>query len=438
MPWQVEKIKEQARYIADLPEVEFNALVVNARDYSLARGRPPPPPPRPSAMSTGGQHALDDRSSDDDDDGRVRRVPQLNFHNPSAFTHKGNAAGMTDDDSGLPSSTRSGRRNSLPSSEDDAEMQEKGKFRYSQPFVKPSPKKDRKREEDEGGEEEEEGEEQEQEEEEKKSSPVPRLRVSESVVVTPMYNPQYDEAVMVEHDNESVESPRSDTSSTREYDVTQLDGDDLGCGGGTELTTFSSEQHGYYDDDDDDDDEGGSGENVHRALYGRHSLPSAWVQERPRSASASSIHFKRSAKGHTISSLRNSSCGGGAATGAAANASSVDDSVQFPSLSGHHHSTQARLSPDCSSAVAWSRSQLSPPFGTDTENVLRRVGNSISSMVQSSSYNLSKLDTGTGAGDRDGTPGDSKKKKKKKKDTKGKFFAARRKALLFKLQLGFF
>ena len=376
----MEKIKEKARYIADLPEDEFNELVVNARDFSLARGRPPSS--LSFAMSTSGQHVIDIHS-DDEEEGRVShsvRVPQLNLY-ANALPREGNATGMTDDDSGLPSSTKSGCQTSL-SSEDTAEMEEKGAVHCIKPFVNPDLKREQKKE----------------GEEEDRENKVQRLRVSESVVVTPTYNPQYDEEVMVEHDNESVESPRSDASSTREYDVTQMDSEDLG--GGTEMTTFSSERHGYYDDDDSD-------ENVHRALYGQHSLRSTWSMERPRASSTSSIHFSRSsdllAKGQTISSLRS---GGGASS----MTTSMDDSMRFSSLGGP--SPQSRYSPDCIAALS-SRSQLSPPFGND-ENLLRNVGESIHSLMQTS-YNLSKAETGA-----DGTSGDGKKKKKKKKDTKGK------------------
>lgn len=355
---------------------------MNARDYSLARGRPPPS--LSSAMSSGG-HCVLDIPSDDDEEGRVSptaRVPQLNFCT-SALPHKGNATGMTDDDSGLPSSTKSGRRTSL-SSEDTAEVEEKGAVRSMKPFANPDLKRGQKKE----------------EEEEERESLVPRLRVSESVVVKHTYNPQYDEEVMVEHDNESVESPRSDASSTREYDVTQMDNEDLG-GGGTEMTTFSSEQHGYCDDDDSD-------ENIHRTLYGQHSFRSAWSMARPRASSTSSLQFSRSssmlAKGQTISSLRSGS--------ATAMTRSVDDSVQFSAL---RSPTPSRYSPDCISALS-----CSPPFGKG-ENLLSNIGNSISPLLQmqTPSYNLSKAETGA-----DGTSGDGKKKKKKKKDTKGKLINA--------------
>nr|KAG5713319.1 hypothetical protein BaRGS_007846 [Batillaria attramentaria] len=366
----LDKIKEQARYIADLPDDDFNDLVVNARDFSLARGRHPLP--HSTAMSSSSQHTIitvpDDCSEEEDEaccrDGQPlgASVPPLLLN--TSPMQKGSGAAMTDDDSGLPSSTMTGRRNSYSDDTDTSDMEGKGVFDY-----------------------------------------IPTTRVKrEAVSIHHTYNPHYDEEIAVESDKSSVESPRSDTSSTREYDVTPLDSEDLaaGVGGGaTEMTTYSLESHGYNDEDSDD--------NIHRRLYGRSvgssTSSGAWESiERPRASSTSSINFSRSqpllSQGQTISSLRS--------TNASALGRSVDDGVHFPSLSRYssdsRYSPESRYSPDSIGALP------RPPFSPD-EDLLRKVGNSVSQLV-STSYNLSQPSCGDGLTD-------GKKKKKKKKDGKG-------------------
>ncbi|XP_076452204.1 uncharacterized protein LOC143287851 [Babylonia areolata] len=361
---QVEKIKEQARVIADLPEDEFNELVLNARDYSLARGRPSPSPIL--AMSTNGQEVLRDHS--DEADGQVSSlVTKLDF-STSASSHRFLVSGVKDDDSGLPSSTKTGRHASL-SSDDTLEMEEKDHVESICPYSLV-------RKENDVGEMEEE------------RTEVPRLR--DLVVVSHSYNPDYDEEVPVEHDDESIESPRSDASSTREYDLPQLDGEDA-----VEMKTFNSEQHPCYYDDEDSDD------GIRSSLYTGRNSWRTMESSRPAS-SASSINFTRSSKylaeGKTISSLRSNT-----ATSASTKISNVDESVNF-SLGSF--SAQPRYSPDRGGAL--SGLSLSPPFGTG-KDLLNKVGESVSSLMKISSQDPCQTKAET-----DGDTWDKKRQRQKK------------------------
>ncbi|XP_070204367.1 serine-rich adhesin for platelets-like [Littorina saxatilis] len=351
-------------------------------------------------MNSEGQRDLRDHTDDDGANSTKLGRSRVNLHTNS-LSLKGNATGMTDDDSGLPSSTKSGCRFSL-SSDDTGEMEEKGgmlpckDYRDMDSLDKTTMRKETSPDWEREGDKE-------------REVSDSAMRVSQSVVVRPCYEQDYDEEVAVAADDqESIDSPRSDASSTREYDLTQLEAEEQSRGASTvvelgdqEMTTFSSSHSGFYDNDD-GDSSSSDDNNIHRALYGRHSTPTVtpttWSCDRPRASSTSSIRFTRSsnmlANEQTISSLRR----------VGASTTSVDDSVRFFPSSG---STQSRYSPDCISA-------LSPPFGND-ENLLKKVGSSISSLMSSSSssYNMSQR-----AASGEGLSSDGKKKKKKKKDCK--------------------
>ncbi|KAL8571388.1 hypothetical protein ACOMHN_046563 [Nucella lapillus] len=352
---QVEKIKEQARFIADLPEDEFNELVLNARDFSLARGRPASFPLL--AMSTGGQGTV---SEDHGLQGALGTNLDLNA---GASAHVLCASGGKDDDSGLPSSTKTERHASV-SSEDTTEMEVGDQYESGLSCSDGLTKHDVG------------------EEKTEKKTDVPRLR--ETVAARHSYNPEYEE-VAVEHDDESVESPRSDASSTREYDVTQPDGED-----GVEMTTFSSERRGYYDEYDSDD-------NIHPSPY----VMNSWgFRAPPGDSSISAINFDLSSKllaeGKTISSLRN--------TPLASGSSGVDESVNF---SLGCSSAQSVRSPDRASG-ALSSSRRSPPFGSG-KDLLRKVGESVSFLVSAQDHEQRKAEE---------EPKHSKKKQKQKKEKK--------------------
>lgn len=352
----MENLKDHARCIADLPENEFNELVLNARDFSLARGRPPSQPIAALAMSSSSR-ILSNHDYDDDEDScsnsRINSTVTsmsgnvLKLDLRSSVQKGCTAAGIIDDDSGLPSSTKTGHGpTSVSSFDDEKEMEERGVFDY----VPAKPGK------------------------EKRERVVELKELGLHLKVSHTYNPQYDEAVPVENDNESIESPRSDVSSTREYDLTSSPDNE------TEMTTFRTERTNYRDEDKSSDDEPHL--NVHNG----------W-KERPRASSTSSINFSRSVqhidKGQTISGLRSAS---------AVTSASVDDPVQF--------GLRAR-GPSCCSPD-YTLLRPSPPFGTG-DNQLNRVGHSLINLLNPA---------GAGNSDGQGGSGDDLKKKKKK-ETKG-------------------
>jgi hypothetical protein len=334
-------------------------------------------------MSSNARLLANSHSSSDEDDSPKRALATTSI--------KLDLKGLTDDDSGLPSSYKTVRGvPSVSSLEDDRdgerEMEERGVFDYV-------PAKRRPREEEGGG-----GEGRRENSCQLKAGGGGGGGEPAVVVVRHALNPQYDEAVNVD-DNESLESPRSDTSSTREYDLNP----------GTEMSTFRSHCGDCVIDMDSDGEEGRH-INVHKSLYSMRKdcgsgmtttttsttttsmVEERWMGwERPRASSTSSIHFPRTSrhldKEQSISSSFRSSV---------AHSAAVDDSISF----GLSRKGPSRHSPDYL--------LQSPPFGTG-DNLLQRVGSSVSSLLPS--YNMHSA----GAAQAEG-----KKKKKKKKDAKGR------------------
>ncbi|ESP00981.1 hypothetical protein LOTGIDRAFT_238395 [Lottia gigantea] len=201
---QLHWIKERARFIAELPEGEFNEWVVDARSFSLAPGKSKMSRSKPTRVTaTVSVGAL----SDDDDE------TSGPYHSMSSSSRLHKHGSLTD--SGRPATVS--RKNSLSS-----EMSEEARGAYDY-------------------------------------YPKRSDSVIDSVKIQDVTSPEYDEAIDVESDKSSVESPRSEDSGKGEYNVTQLDEY------GIELKTFH--RQGYHASDEDSD----GNCHPHKKLYGSRS-----------------------------------------------------------------------------------------------------------------------------------------------------------------------
>ncbi|XP_076434650.1 uncharacterized protein LOC143274663 [Babylonia areolata] len=329
---KVEEIKERAREIADLPEEDFSQLVVKASDFSLAHGHPLPPPG--VAMWTNGQvvsnHVAEKKAAQADVLSDVARCDQYR----SAFSPPCQTSGMREDDSPA-SSVPSG---TSVSSEEALDMEERGAHDY---FPQPAPSQPTQHEAD--------------------PADSSRYRVGKSLSVGDMYlADHFDEAVMVENDSDSIESPRSDASSGIQLPDPALSRRAEGRvgreGKPVPMGSLFEPQ-----------------ENVHKKLYGSSFLAST-AGKRARSSSC-----------HSTFSKESNPIGGGRVT-------TRDDSTYSRRLVGP--SGRSRLSPDLADFIGVLPSTLD-------------------SALQSSSYNLSNKSVAS-----DTAAGEGKKKKKKKKDSK--------------------
>lgn len=269
---QLNLIKEKARDIAELPEDDFNDLVVNARDFSLARGRLSQST-HSSVMSTGSRHSTltsSDDHGDEDDEGCERnscsRVSSVPVPSPdlSAEPQPNN---LLNNDYiprfPMTFSSQFSHRISNLSDTDSSDMEGKGAFDYF-------PQK-------------------------------------EKIRITHTYKPDYDEEVELESDKSSVESPRSDVSSTHEYNFPGSESEL-----GTEMITYKT-----YSNNDDP---------IHN-LY-RQGGMELWESKTSQRACSASVSFPNSKicleTGQSISSIRGSNT--------SIISKSVDDGVKFTSL----------------------------------------------------------------------------------------------------------
>ena len=247
---QLDQIKEGARQVSELPEDEFNDLVLNARTFSLASarsnmnhnsgGRAVVPPLLGISDMEGNSDMLGgsgDHCRDEQAHYSHRKCPQIADSKVSELnTHYElrNKFGGNEDDSGLPDSLRatSGKtsvsNHTMSSMDDEEEVDsgdERGVFDYTQQQCRP-----------------------------------------QHVRITPSLNPPYDEEIKVcsSAGGSSVESPRSDNSlATDEYNLPGLDDED-----GTKLKTIHREEQRYRVHQEDDENFGFV--NEHKFLYGRH------------------------------------------------------------------------------------------------------------------------------------------------------------------------
>ena len=186
--FQLESIKERARVIAELTDKDFNGLVINVRDLSLV-----------NQLLTMSRHIEERASDSEDEDGRkLATISELLQDGAIMY------ANPIDHDSGLPGSSKETESyQDILSSDADRSDDERGAIDY-----------------------------------------LP-LQSSDTVKIHTKFNPDYDEVHDVETDKSSVESPRSDASSTHEYDVTTPHDESFS---GTEMRTFKDSSEDFVDD----------------------------------------------------------------------------------------------------------------------------------------------------------------------------------------------
>ncbi|KAK3084482.1 hypothetical protein FSP39_014253 [Pinctada imbricata] len=374
---QVESIKAEARRIAELPDQEFDQLVLNARSYSLAKAKTMSHSNYPGVrLGKGG--------SDDDDD-EVQLRPYANretsyssLAQDSCILDMEQFERRADNDSGFCNSSKA--TTSIGSnSEDSEEDDQRGCFDYV---------------------------------------PTSHTRTGSSVKITPTYHLEYDEAHEVESDRASandIDSPRSGKDSDN----------------GIELRTFSRNK-GNTDDDFETSDESDSEVTINKSrqnIYrnGRRStnyyspmkLESVDDFGDVSTSSFSFENSQRALQDRSGSSLREIN---------------VDDAVSFPIYSRHRPQTGATYGGSNYGSTSgenvriqkssFQRSRdgeimgdLGPPFGSDYDH-LNKVGSSIESLISGTKQTVEGMPEGRPISQTLDLADSRRKSKRKKKTSK--------------------
>ncbi|XP_067649829.1 serine-rich adhesin for platelets-like isoform X2 [Haliotis asinina] len=209
--------------------------------------------------------------------------------------------------------------------------------------------------------------------------PDESIKKNDAVKISHTVNPDFDEVIDVESDKSSIESPRSDASSTNEYNVTSpLDED------GIEMKTFSHQEIPQGD--------------IHKALYGKGDhIPYSVLQNESDDEEYCHTEQQRRFMSSDCTMTRGTR--------------SVDDGVCFPFNRNNRYSSYSRTPEEAESGGFQKHGTFlscKPPFGYGEEQ-LTNVGGSIARLLPSTN-----MSTGTDIGE------DGKKKKgiKKKKGMK--------------------
>ncbi|KAJ8312863.1 hypothetical protein KUTeg_010236, partial [Tegillarca granosa] len=350
----IDYIKDKARGIADLPDEDFNQLVLNARDYSLAKGR------EKMSLGSGGssrlRHNDDDKSSSnssDEEEITPQRStiipPNLPFFPDSdhCIVDIEQVEKRTDNDSGIYNSSKATTSVGSYSDHDDSEGDDRGCFDYF-----PS-----------------------------------QVRIGQPCN---RYNLKYDEVHEVESDKNSqndIESPRSDNSLGKDSDTDVYRGIHMD---GTEMQTFSIRNLNNESDDFQTEDESEDDDiriNAHQRLY-RGASSNYYSPMQLESTEdynggtygSSTFSFdssKKALQDRSASSLR------GLDDRNASSSRGVDDSINFPIYSRHQNFRQ-NYGSTSSDSVHVEKSVFprdSPPFGHTYQ--LENVGSSIGSLISS-------------------------------------------------------
>lgn len=379
--FKVELIKNRAREIADFPEDEFSALVLRARNFSLAKNR--------NKMSydvtaTGMYKTEDKLSSEDNDDDLdgVQLRPHggccpmtyqsspFSRHQESCIIDMEQVDKRTDNDSGICNSSKA--TTSIGSYSDrDSDGDDRGCFDYY---------------------------------------PSSTVKIT---TPTTTYHLDYDEAHEVDSDRNDIESPRSGKGSDSEPTFQ-----------GVQMKTYSRRTVPNHDDDfETDDDSDNDSRNLHQRLYGRErkrniNYYTPMTHERYEeydNTSTSTFSFEKSQmalKDRSGSSLRD-----------------VDEPINFPMYSRHSNyrgstsSDRVRIEKNSYRRDGYGND---PPFGQGLDQ-LNKVGSSIGELISSTKHTVDGMPEGRPISQSlDLAAEDGKKKKKKKRGSKGIKFLFKR------------
>ncbi|XP_061166504.1 biorientation of chromosomes in cell division protein 1-like 1 [Saccostrea echinata] len=369
---QLELIKSRARDIADYPEDEFSALVLRARNFSLAKNRDK----MSYDVTATGMYKTEDRPSSEDNDDDLDRVqlrpfggcpmsyqsPSYSRRQESCIIDMEQVDKRTDNDSGICNSSKTTTSVGSYSEHEDSEGDERGCFDYYPSTVKITP--------------------------------------------TTTYHLDYDEAHEVDSDKNDIESPQSGKGSDSEPTFQ-----------GVQMRTYSRRTVPNDEDDfETDDDSDSDSRDLHQRLYARSDRKRHQNYYTPMTRescedyenfSTSTFSFEnsqRALKERSGSSLRD-----------------VDDQINFPMYSRHSpfigstSSEHVRIE-----KKSFHRGEYGsdPPFGQGLDQ-LNKVGSSIGELISSTKHTVDGMPEGRRISQSpDLAAEDGKKKKKKKRGSK--------------------